>query len=188
MELTTDQREELERIALSLYELDIPDLAEKGRAAIEARKSKRGRLRKLGAAWAALDGETQQDIVAHLRRMWDEYDHDKPLPDVGLVADGLIASMTRPANRTEDHPGLGQAVRHLWTIWATGKPEPVEVDRAALIALAAELAPLFGLGQDDAEKRTETILRAWDDGVVGDDAMPGRRSSKRWDKEGLRVE
>lgn len=184
MELTDNQRAELGRITLRLYERDTPDLSERGRAAIDARKHKRERLRQLREAWAALDAETQQDVIGHVLREWDEYAHDRPLSDVGRIAGLLEKAMTRPENRAEEHPGLIEATKFLWRAWATDRPGRVPIDRAAVTAIAAELATLFRVARGESERRVTTILREWDKRPDSD--MPGRASGNRY-ADGVRV-
>lgn len=123
-------------------------------------------------------------MIGHLLREWDEYAHDRPLPDVGRIAGLLEKAMTRPENRAEDHPGLIEATKFLWRAWATDRPGRVPIDRAAVTAIAAELATPFRVARGESERRVTTILREWDKRPDSD--MPGRASGNRY-ADGVRV-
>lgn len=168
MELTGEQRAELGRIALRQYERDIPDLSAMGEVAKATRKQKRAKLSHLRKAWEALDPDTQQDVIAHVIREWEEYDPIEvtpdtkrlanPLPDVGRIAHMLEKAISRPENDTEDHPGLTDALKFLWSLWCPQQMGgPVSI-KPAIAPISAIIAPLFSWDKADAERLVRSGL------------------------------
>ncbi|MDQ0839517.1 hypothetical protein [Sphingomonas faeni] len=137
----------------------------------------------LGKAWDRLRPQTKEDVIAHLLRMWDEYDDDRSLPDVGQVADLLEQAMQRPdAHAEEDYPGFGKAAEYLWSLWVAER-HGVEVplsrdvpnDADARRAVGPLLADRFGLTEADAEKRFQTVIAGRNRAKGRDRPIAGRR-------------
>ena len=179
MELSGEQRAELDAIyvrAAHPYERAMRstrDPTDRGPHAKALRKKDRDALVALRKAWDRLRPETQEDVVAHVLRMWEEHDQSQPTPDVGQIADLLEGAMTRPTDHAEeDHPGFGEAAEYLWTLWVERRhgvdiplSNDVPIDAAARAAIGPELARLFGISAAEAERRLKT-------------ALPGRNRAK----------
>lgn len=169
MELTADQRAELDAILARRphsYERAGRDPADRGTSAKQNRRQDRAALVALRKAWDRLRPQTQEDVIAHLIGMWEEYDHEHPMPDIGRVADLLEKAMVRPnPHAEEEHPGFGEAAEYLWTLWVARRhgvdvPESLDVpiDARARSEIGELLAPHFDLTPMEAAGRLSQTL------------------------------
>lgn len=190
MELTDKQREELETIrAKALGRKSHPYTRDArppgGKQAFKAWARK---LDALGEAWAALDADTQMQLLVAIITQWAD-DHSPTVPDLSLIARDLTSGLALPQHAEEDHPGLVAATKFLWRVWIAHQPGVVPIGRPAVDAIATALAPIFDLPDADAQRRVEHILRGWDKGkkVKGDlrvTDMPGRGARNFLDPTG----
>lgn len=150
------------------------------------------KLDALGEAWAALDTDTQTHFLVAVAKQWTD-SAGTSVPDLNLIARNLREGLALPQHAEEDHPGLIAATRMLWRVWITDQPGVIPIDRAAVAAIAACLAPAFELPEADARRRVEHILREWDKGKKVKDEngqhlriadMPGRGAMNVLDSTG----
>lgn len=135
------------------------------------------KLDALGEAWAALDTDTQMQLLVTIVTQWTD-DGSEGVPDLSMIAGELKKGLALPQHREEDYPGLIAATKFLWGVWITDQPGVVPIDQAAISAISTSIVPTFGLSHDDAKTRVENILRGWDkgkkaNGLLHSD-MPGR--------------
>lgn len=190
MELTKQQRAELEvmrdhaRIeATHAYTRDARPAG--GKVGYKALSRK---LDAFARAWNELDGQLQEHLLVAAVRAWNS-DDAVALPDLARIANQLRDELKLPAHAEEKNPGLMAAAKYMWRLWIADKADPAPI-RSGAMEIGEELAPLFEVTVEEAQRSVEQILRDWDKGKMIDGVpfsdMPGRGTGRAY-RDGIRV-
>ena len=157
MELTPEQRAELEAIQLGSDARGFPQSdGERRPAARAAYKAKVRTLEAFNKAWRALDEDTQWDIACGIRAMWEE-EGGQP-PDATRVIESLLQRMSKSNGAPEEHPGLKDATLILWQATSDDWGSQKRYDKPRQAEIAAKLAVIFDMPPAEAERRARNAV------------------------------
>lgn len=165
MELTTDQRAELEAIVTAVR-YSSPAIDQMRGGDKTAYRARRDRLNDLLDAWRAVDVDTRMTLVAMLVRMGDDFARDSTVqtPDLEDAITEHLSGLALPSGNRERTEGFREAVLFLWNVWIAEQPlnRSPAVGEAALGFIAPIIAETFDMPVSQAKQRTYDRLRAFE--------------------------